>query len=291
MSKCLIVFFSQGGTTGKIAEAVAKGLRAQNHDVDLHNLKDGTPPDQGKYDLLGIGCPAQYYRPAIIVSDYLDSLPNLSGKPVFTFILYAVYLGDAGNMVRRDLEKKGGKEMGYARYPGAGYFLGYLKQGYHFSPNSPKPDKVAQAELFGHEIAARLAGKAHARTEYDLPPAFIYRLERFLTNRFFIRQVFTRLFRVNRKKCAACGLCMKLCPTGNISEDNKGRRVWGRNCILCFTCQEKCPKEAIASPITWFMFRPFMVYNTRTAAADPAIEYARVTHANGRMTVVRAGER
>ena len=84
MSRCLIVYFSQGNTTRTIAEAIANGLRAGNHDVDLHNLKDGPPPDQAKYDVLGIGCPAQYYRPAIIVSDYLDSLPGLTGKSVFT---------------------------------------------------------------------------------------------------------------------------------------------------------------------------------------------------------------
>lgn len=289
MSSCLIVFFSQGNTTGRIAEAVAKGLRAQNHDVDLHNLKDGPPPDQGKYQILGIGCPAHYYRPAIIVSDYLAGLPNLSGKPVFSFVLYAAHVGDAGNRVRGELEKKGGREVAYARYPGAGYFLGYLKQGYHFSPNQPKPDRVAQAELFGREIAARLAGKPHAKASYDAPPHFIYRLERFLTGRFFIRQVYTRLFHVDRNKCTSCGACMKLCPTRNIREDNKGRRVWGRNCILCFACETKCPKEAIASPVTWFLFWPFMVYNTRTSAADPAIEHARVTHANGRTIVVRTG--
>lgn len=282
MSKCLIVFFSQGGTTSKIAEAVAKGLRAQNHDVDLHNLKDGPPPDQGKYDLLGIGCPAHYYRPAIIVSDYLDSLPDLSGKPVFTFIVHAALQGDAGNRVRRALENKGGKEMGYAHYRGAGIFLGYLKHGYEFSPNQPKRDEVAQAEQFGREIASRLAGKAHAKADYDEAPAPIYRLERFLTHPFLIRQMYSRLFRVNRKKCTACGQCMKLCPTGNISEDSKGRRVWGRNCILCFACEAKCPKEAIASSVTWFMFRPFMVYNTRAAAAHPEIEHVRVTHSNGR---------
>jgi hypothetical protein len=34
--------------------------------------------------------------------------------------------------------------------------------------------------------------------------------------------------------------------------------------------------------VTWALFWPFMVYNTRTAAADPAVEHVRVVHANGR---------
>ncbi len=204
------------------------------------------------------------------MSDYLESLPDLSGKPVFTFVLHAAYLGDSGNIIRRALEQKGGKEVGYARYRGAGHFLGYLKRGYQLSPAHPGPVAIAQAERFGGEIAARLAGKAHEKPAYDAPPPFIYRVERFLTQRFFARHVFSRLFGVDREACTSCGLCMKVCPTRNISEDGDGGRVWGRDCILCFACERSCPKEAIGSPVTWFLFWPFMVYNTRAAAADPA---------------------
>ncbi len=286
MAKCLIVYFSQGGTTAKIAEAVAKGLRARSHEVVLHNLQDGPAPDHAKFDVLGVGGPAHYYRPAIVVSDYLDSLPALSGKPVFCFMLYADYPGDAGTRMRQELEEKGGKEMGYARFPGEGRFLGYLKQGYGFSPDQPKTDQVSRAEEFGSEIAARLAGKACTKAACDARTPFIYRVERFFMSPFSIRHFYSRMFRLDRKKCVNCGLCMKACPTRNISEDGKGNHVWGRNCILCFACEMKCPKEAINSPVTWFTFLPFMVYNTRTAAADPAIAWVRVRHANGKTTVV-----
>ncbi len=286
MSRCLIVYYSQGNTTKKIAEAVAKGIRAGSHEVDLHNLKDGPPPDHGKYDMLGIGVPAHYYRPAIIMSDYLDTLSGISGKPVFTFVLHGATRGDAGNRVRRELEKKGGKELGYAHFFGESHFLGYLKQGYQFSPRHPKPDAVAQAEAFGRDLAARTDGRPFTNPAYDPALPMIFRLERFLTNRFLIRNVHSRLFRWNRKKCSGCGLCMKQCPTGNIREDASGAHVWGRNCILCFSCELNCPKEAISAPVLWFMFWPFMVYNTRHEASNPAIEHIRVKHANGR-TIAR----
>jgi len=45
MAKSLIVYFSQGGTTAKVAEAIASGLRSKNHQVDLHNMNDGKPPE------------------------------------------------------------------------------------------------------------------------------------------------------------------------------------------------------------------------------------------------------
>ncbi|MGC1455505.1 MAG: EFR1 family ferrodoxin [Nitrospirota bacterium] len=285
MSRCLIVFFSQGGTTSRIAASIAEGLRAGNHEVDLHNLKEGPPPDPGPYDLLGIGTPAYYFRPPFMVSDYLDSLPDLSGKPVFAFVLHGSLCGDAGNRVRRALARKGGRETGYARYHGADYFLGYLKRGYLLSPSHPKPEAITQAKQFGQEVAAYCAGKAYARPAYDVPPAVIYRLERFLVNRLFVRQIFSRLLWLNKKKCNACGICVKLCPNRNISEDKDGRPRFGRNCMLCFSCEMKCPQDAIGSSVTWFMFWPFMAYNTTQASRDASIEHVRVVHARGRTRV------
>jgi flavodoxin/NAD-dependent dihydropyrimidine dehydrogenase PreA subunit len=286
MSKCLLVYYSQGGSTGRIAESVAKGLRAQGHTVDLHNLKDGPAPGPGDYDLLGVGTPAYYYRPPFLVTDHLKSVPALAGKPFFVFAVYGAYLGDTGNAVRRALEQRGGKETGYARYRGAGYFIGYLKQGYLPSPGHPKPDTVAQAEQFGREVAARLGGKEYRKADYDAPTHVVYRIERFLTNRLFARQIFSRLFHVDRKKCTACGLCARTCPTHNVREDKEGRPAWGRNCILCFSCEMKCPTDAINSRVTWFLFWPFLVYNVWRLSRDPGLEKVRVKHAQGRTRVI-----
>ncbi len=286
MSRCLLVYYSQGGTTNRIAESIAKSLRGARHVVALHNLKDGPAPGPDNYDVLGLGTPTYYFRPPFIVTDHLNSLPDVAGKPFFVFVVHGAVLGDAGNVVRRSLEDHGGKEIGYSRYFGADYFLGYLKRGYLLSPNHPKPDEIAQAELFGREIAARLGGKEYRRAEYDAPTRVVYRVERSLINRLFVRQMYSRLFRVDRKKCTSCGLCMKLCPTRNISEDKRGHPVWDRGCILCFSCEMKCPKDAINSPVTWFLFRPFMIYNLWRAARDPNVEIARVKHERGWTIVV-----
>lgn len=282
MARALIVFFSQGGTTRRVAEAISKGLRGAGHAVDLHDLQQAPPPDPAGYDLLGIGCPAHYYRPALVVSDYVAGLPALAGKPVFSFVLHAAHPGDAGSRLRRALGAKGGRELGYARFRGQGRFLGYLRLGYQFSPADPVAGAIAQAERFGEVIAERLGGAAFAPDAMDPPTPIVYRLERFLTGPFLIRHLYSRLFRVDPAKCGRCTRCMKACPTGNIREDPDGQRTWGRDCTLCFACEADCPKGAISAPITWALFWPFMVYNTRVAAADPSIEHRRVVHANGR---------
>lgn len=282
MYKVLIVYFSQGGTTAQVAAGIATGLHAAQHPVDLYNLKDGTPPSPDGYDVLGIGSPTYWYRPPFNVMDYVRGLPDLEGFPSFVFVLHGTYRGDTGNALRQALARKGTQEVGYFHCRGADYGLIYLKAGYLFSPDHPTDEELAQAEAFGHEVAARLAGGPYARSEDDAPPSWIYRLERFLSNRWLARQLYSRLFKVDAHRCNACGDCIKLCPTHNITADQGGRPVWDRNCLLCFTCQMKCPEDAITSPIDWLLFRPFTAYNVRQACQDPSLDHVRVTHSRGR---------
>jgi flavodoxin len=46
MPKSVIAFFSQGGTTARTAEYIAKGLRANGFQVDFNDIKAGKPPDK-----------------------------------------------------------------------------------------------------------------------------------------------------------------------------------------------------------------------------------------------------
>ena len=283
MSKCLIVYFSQGGTTEQVAESIAAGLRTNAHEIDLHNVRDGRPPSPEGYDLLGIGTPTYYYRPAFDISDYAAGLPALAGLPAFVFVLHGTYRGDAGNAIRQGLAQKGAQEVGYFHCQGADYYLSYLKQGYLFSPDHPTEEELSQAKKFGHQVSIRVGGGAYTRPEDDPAPAFIYRFERFTTNRWFTQKMYSRLFRVNKKKCTACGLCVQECPTGNITEDENGRPIWGRNCLLCLYCEMHCPDEAITSPASWPLFTPFMKYNVRHASRDPSLDHARVTTGQGKV--------
>ena len=45
-------------------------------------------------------------------------------------------------------------------------------------------------------------------------------------------------------QCISCGICEKVCPLDNIKMEN-GRPVWGKDCIHCSACINRCPKLAI----------------------------------------------
>ncbi len=283
MTKALVVFYSLTRTTAQVAERIAAGLSSTGMQVELCNLRDNRPPAAEGYELLGIGTPTYYYRPPFNVTDYLEQLPDLAGKPAFVFALHGSYLGDCGNLVRQTLNRKGARELGYHHCFGADLFLGYLREGYLFSPEHPTRKELAEAETFGRAVAARLAGSPAPETAPDPGPATVYRLERWLTNRWLVEQVYSRLFRVSRKKCTSCGLCMKQCPTRTIARDRKGRPVWGRDCLLCLQCEMLCPEEAITSPVSWPTFRAAVRYNVRRALRDKNLDHVRVVCRRGRI--------
>ena len=280
MPKGLMVYFSQSGTTSKVAESIARGARARGLDVEVASIRDKGPGETVGYDFFGIGSPVYACRIPFNVSDYVGSLPDLEAVPTFSFNLYGTYPFDAGRQLRNLLARKGVRDVGYFSCRGAEYNLGYLQKGYLFSPDNPTSEDMAQAEAFGCEVADRVLGKEYSPVEAFNPPSLIYRLERMLCDRFFIEQLMTRTFRVNAKSCNACGMCMKLCPNLNIKKDENGRPKWGRHCLGCATCQMKCPKEAITSMLS--MLGPMFDYNVRHMAADPTLQFARVRHHNGR---------
>jgi flavodoxin/NAD-dependent dihydropyrimidine dehydrogenase PreA subunit len=281
MKKALIVYFSQSGTNQHIAETISAGLREGGVQAGLWNLKDGPAPALDDIDLLGIGSPTYYYRPPFNVIDYVKSLPDLSGRSTFVFVVHGTYRGSTGDMIRRTLTRKNAREVGYFHCRGATFFLGYLKEGFLFSPDHPSAEEIKRAEIFGRDITARLAGKPYTRAEVDPPLQLIYRLERLLAHRTLVKQIYSRSFTVNETCRPDCDICIRQCPVNNITRGKDGRLAWGRDCLLCLSCEMKCPEDAITSPVSWPVFKPFLIYNTKHASCDPALDHAKVIHAKG----------
>jgi Pyruvate/2-oxoacid:ferredoxin oxidoreductase delta subunit/flavodoxin len=265
-----------------VAESIAAGLRREKCQVELYNIKDAQPPNPIGYDIFGIGSPVYCYRLPFNITDYLNSLSDLGGLPTYTFILHGTYPFDTSRSMRRILARKGAQEVGHFRCYGADFYLPYLKEGYLFSPDHPMPEELSKAETFGKGIANNAVDKSCSWIDVDQAPTLVYRLERFLLNRWFVEHVYSRLFSVNKKSCNVCGLCMKTCPCANIDQDKDGYPIWGRKCLLCQMCELRCPQDAITSTVSWPIIRPFIFYNVRQASRDSSVDHVRVIHSKGR---------
>jgi len=274
MTKCLMIYFSLGGTTGRVANSIANGLTSANCKVDLCNIKDSEVPELKGYELLGIGTPVYYYRPTFNIIDTLNSFPDLKGMAYFTFVLYGTYRFDTDVFINRILSSKNAYQIGCYHCYGEDYFLGYLKRGFLFSPNHPTAKELENAEVFGLEVLNNYKNKLPVKPDNEQKPKVINRLQRFSVNQWLSKNILNKAFKVNRNKCNSCGICIKECPTENISMDKDGYPTWGSNCILCLYCEFKCPEEVISTPVNWLIFKPFLIYNVQKAIGDPEIDNA-----------------
>jgi NAD-dependent dihydropyrimidine dehydrogenase PreA subunit len=219
------------------------------------------------------------------VAYYVEHLPSLDGIDGFVFMVHGTRRVDAGNWLRRALARKGLRELGYFHCRGEAHVLPLLKKGYLFSPDHPSESELREAKQFGESLAERVAGKPYVPPPYEPKPPLIYRLEKFLASRWLIEHFYSRLFRVDPSKCTACGLCMEVCPTSNITKDALGRPQWDRRCLACLSCEMKCPEEAIISavsrPFPGALIHSLFRYNVRRWVREGDLDYVRVVHRRG----------
>jgi len=204
---------------------------------------------------------------------------NKRNIPSFAFLTYGTYAWNAGELLKKAMITSGFKPNGWFFSHGADYFLGYLKKGCFASPNHPTEEEKEAARRFGHDMVTAGTGWP----ESIQPPPVIYRIEQIFLGRRPIRLYFQKKFKLNKDKCIRCGICMKGCPSKNISLNPEGFPVWGRNCIMCLSCELHCPKEAIVSPISWPVMNLIMKYNVSHILKDPDIEKLKVTLHNGKI--------
>ena len=284
MIKILIATFSQSGATKKVAMQIAKGLSESGCEVTHFKIDEVNTPDLETFDIVGIGTPTYFFRPPFIVMDFIGRLKGLENKSSFVVITHGTNQGDCGNWLRRKLKEKRSRDLGYFGCFGADYWLGYVKRGVMFSPDSPDEVELAHAEKFGKKLVSRFESQSPVVEPFDPKTPPMYALERMLVARPFAKLFYSKTFRVD-SKCDNCGICIKKCPVSNISEKENGKLKWQSKCILCATCELSCPKDAIHAAFDWLIFAPFMQYNIRHSKKK-GIPFVKVAHLKGKTNVI-----
>jgi flavodoxin/NAD-dependent dihydropyrimidine dehydrogenase PreA subunit len=276
----LIAYFSQTGSTRKIADRIKASFVSSGHEVTLYRIGIDETPEIMAYDVVGVGTPTHFFRVPFNVVDFIQSLPPLAGKSTFVLNTFGTHPGRTAGELYKLMEEAGGRSVGHFACKGADYWLGYVTRGYLFAPESPTEEELDAAHEFGLDIHQQLdSGQPAPPVEIE-PTPFMYTLERFLVNRHLVKVFYSRLFRSSRKRCTGCGTCVKWCPTGNIHLEN-GRPKWGSDCLLCMACEMRCPEDAITSGIDWPVFAPFMNHNIGQAVKK-GVPFQRVRHARGK---------
>ncbi len=101
--KALILYWSVGGNTEKVARAIQEGWKSEMGEVSLQKIEKGLEVDFFEYDLLGVGFPSYHWHPPAVVNDFLKKkfseyrsqgrvktgAPPIPGKNALVFCTYS----------------------------------------------------------------------------------------------------------------------------------------------------------------------------------------------------------
>jgi flavodoxin/NAD-dependent dihydropyrimidine dehydrogenase PreA subunit len=239
-----IIYFSQTGSTQKVAEIMSTVFTESGNSVRVVPLKKATTEDATNSDLLGIGAPCFANQAPTPVKQFLRTLPKLNGKRAFVFSTS----GGAPGRVLYDLtsllRKKGMVVIG-----------GFLTRGelHHPAPcmigrmrGRPNQEDLARAQHFAklvveHISAGRSGSLVESRPDALKPRRGFYDLVGLVAIDSLLRLLLPEP-KLNPALCDKCQWCVYACPMDNIVL--QPYPVLRDQCIRCYRCLTGCPQKA-----------------------------------------------
>jgi ferredoxin len=228
-----IAYFTGTGNSLFVAEKIAE--RAGN--TELVPIAAALKGKRKQPEKLGIVCPVYMHRLPHIVMDYVKALDHVA-----YLFLVGVNAGEIGRVfsITRKLLK--GKDVEFR----AGFSIEMPSNYLPFGQAVSGEERTALYEAAAGRAADIADMVSRGAGQFDREGSFFstrifpglmygmgHKYIRYLAKSFFADA-----------SCNGCGLCMDICPVGNIAM-KEGRPVWGKNCQQCFACLNYCPKNAI----------------------------------------------
>lgn len=231
--KKIIYYFSGTGnslyTAGKIAEAIGG---AELISVRC-NPKDVSAKDA---DVIGFVCPVYEWDVPGTVKEFIKKLTINTNAYIFMVTTYIAVLGKSFETVETLLEEKG-IHLDYGRAVRC-----VASQCIAYPPFPPEkimiPYMEKQVRRVGKEISLR------KKRDYPrMSPLTRRRFSKVMGPYLAIENEYDKGFYTD-DKCKGCGICEKVCPTRNITMENKHPK-WNHRCHGCNACVVYCPTKAI----------------------------------------------
>lgn len=232
------IYFSGTGNTKHCVELLVGLLDPSAKAVPLESAE--TTKAILENDMVVIGYPVQFSNAPYIVRDFIKKNRSLwKDKKVFCIATMGAFSGDGAGCSARILKKYGAVILG----------------GLHLK----MPDSVCDSKLLKKSTEknktlieaadAKIIQAANRIRQGKIPKEglslFSHLLGLFGQRLWFYKKTvgYTNKLKISRD-CIGCGLCVTLCPTGNITVQN-GKAVSDGKCTMCYRCISRCPQKSI----------------------------------------------
>jgi ferredoxin len=266
-----IFYFSGTGNTKTVTYLLSEELQNKGCHVDIFAidevLKTKNNPSLQSYDIVGFGYPVHAFNAPRIFFEYIKTLPAGNQKKTFVFRSAGDPFMNGGStaLVRKVLQRKG-YEVCYERLfiMPSNVLIRYrdplVKQLYVTA--------VRHVKTMEHDILTGIKRLQNNTIISTILTAGFSSMES-IGARFFGKHL------TINDSCNHCGICIRNCPTTNISE-NAGRILFDKQCVLCLRCIYECPEQAIIPRyLKFIVIHPW--FDVKKIGTDPSIKETYIT--------------
>lgn len=238
-------YFSGTGNTLLIVRKMRDVFEEHGIPVNLYRIERSDPNDTDPGHMIGLGFPVAELSTYRLVWDFVESLPEACGTPIFMVDTLGGISGGIVGPMREIVKKKGYSPVG-AKEITMPPNIFYIQE-----------DKICQEKV---ERGLKKAGEyaldiIEGRSNWGRVPIIsdiVYYISRagLRLTKSDLNQKLLNL-KINKEKCSKCGICIELCPVGNITVTDDGYPERGSDCEYCLRCASFCPKKAISCPVNY----------------------------------------
>ena len=233
------VYFSGTGNTGYCIEKFVHGLDTDADCISIEHPSAVQAMIQS--DFIVLAYPVYFSNLPKIMRGFLENNRIVfSEKKVFILSTMGLFSGDGMGCAARLLKKYGAEIVGglHLKMPdciGDEKLLKKTKEENRILVKlaEEKIKKAAQAFKSGQAPREGLSFLSHMAGLFGQRLWFSHKTKHYSDK-----------LKISSEKCVGCGVCIKLCPMGNLSVDNQ-MAVHHNRCTMCYRCICHCPHQAI----------------------------------------------
>ncbi|MCH4886418.1 4Fe-4S dicluster domain-containing protein [Acidaminobacter sp. JC074] len=229
--KNLIYYFTGTGNS----YAVAKSIATELGDTELIRItKNMDKVDKVAFTRLGIVYPVYFGAVPRPVVDFVLNKLKVDNAYVFSIATCGGMAAGANSHMKMILNRKGIKLNGA------------------FEVSMPSNNQTSYPPYYKSQVLSSLKQVEqslvsltnHINDRVDnYSGSFMMGYAGKLLNPLMVRKDCAKNF-YSESSCDGCGLCMRVCPAGNIVIEGR-KPIWHEDCYKCNACIQLCPKEAI----------------------------------------------
>jgi len=215
-------------------------IKTEIFDVTYSAYKNRKFPAPNDFDIIGLAYPGHAFNAPQLFNRFVKLLPK-AARGQRAFIVKSSGEPFSPNNSSSAAVKRCLKRKGYDFFYEKHYLMPYNIMFRY-------PDSLAKQMYLYSQAMAKSSAKKIAEGEGEsLHATFGSVIMCFLGKIEWFGAWFNGLFyRVNKKKCIGCNMCVNCCPAQNISVREGGGLRFGAHCTMCCRCTMNCPADAIS---------------------------------------------